>query len=124
MGIAHIFKQYFYVKMDENALKSLVKLTQEGQLQSLERSLNDCGAVQDVISKHFGRSGDTLLHYAARHGHLDVVKLLRRLEMDLEVYNKDYKRPLHEAASMGHLDCVKYLLEEGAKVDSLKKADW
>ncbi|KAM6436277.1 ankyrin repeat domain-containing protein 16 isoform 3-T4 [Liasis olivaceus] len=44
--------------------------------------------------------------------------------MDVELVNRDYKRPLHEAASMGHPDCVSYLLEQGATVDCLKKADW
>lgn len=113
--------------MDESTLKLLVKLTQEGQLSSLEERITSGGpaAVQTVSSKHYGRSGDTLLHYAARHGHLDVVEyLLKRAGMDVEVYNNDYKRPLHEAASMSHLACVSYLLREGAKVDSLKKADW
>lgn len=110
--------------MEVNALKMLVKLTQDGQLESLEESISDSEAVQVVISKHFGRSGDTLLHYAARHGHLDIVKYLHKLGLHVEVYNNDYKRPLHEAASMGHLDCVRYLLQEGANVDSLKKADW
>lgn len=113
--------------MDENTLKLLVKLTQEGQLSSLEKLLTLGGstAVQTVSSQHFGRSGDTLLHYAARKGHLDIVEyLIKRVGMDVEVYNNDYKRPLHEAASMGHQACVSYLLREGATVDSLKKADW
>ncbi|KAG8005750.1 Ankyrin repeat domain-containing protein 16 [Nibea albiflora] len=113
--------------MDDNTLKVLVKLAQEGQLSSLEEQITSGGsaAAQTVSSKHFGRSGDTLLHYAARHGHLDVVEyLVKRLGMDVEVYNNDYKRPLHEAASMSHLPCVSFLLREGAKVDSLKKADW
>ena len=113
--------------MDENSFKLLVKLTQEGQLSSLQEQirLGGSAAVQTVCSKHFGRSGDTLLHYAARHGHLDVVEyLVQRVGVDVEVYNNDYKRPLHEAASMSHQDCVSYLLREGAKVDSLKKADW
>lgn len=113
--------------MDENCLKLLVKLTQEGDLSSLEKQVTSGGsaAVQIVRRKHFGRSGDTLLHYAARHGHLDVVEyLLKRVGMDVEVYNNDYKRPLHEAASMGHHACITYLLREGAEVDKLKKADW
>lgn len=113
--------------MDESNLKLLVKLTQEGQLSSLEEliTLSGPAVVQTVSRKHFGRSGDTLLHYAARHGHLDVVEyLIKRVGVDMEVYNNDYKRPLHEAASMSHLACVSYLLQEGAKVDSLKKADW
>ncbi len=113
--------------MDENTFKLLVKLTQDGQLSSLEKRITSGGsaAVQAVSRKHFGRSGDTLLHYAARHGHLDVVEyLIQRIGMDVEVYNNDYKRPLHEAASMSHEACVRVLLREGAKVDSLKKADW
>ncbi|XP_026219809.1 LOW QUALITY PROTEIN: ankyrin repeat domain-containing protein 16 [Anabas testudineus] len=113
--------------MDENCLKLLVKFAQEGQLSSLEKQLASGGpaALQAVRRQHFGRSGDTLLHYAARHGHLDTVEYLTKgVGMEVEVRNNDYKRPLHEAASMGHCACVSYLLQEGAKVDSLKKADW
>uniref|UniRef100_A0A8C6TDW0 Ankyrin repeat domain 16 n=1 Tax=Neogobius melanostomus TaxID=47308 RepID=A0A8C6TDW0_9GOBI len=96
---------------DPRAFKPLVKLTQEGDLASLQSCIHSLGqgSVPAVINKHFGRSGDTLMHYLGVH---------------VEVYNNDYKRPLHEAASMERLDCVKYLLHEGAKVDSLKKADW
>lgn len=113
--------------MDENTLKLLVKFTQDGHLASLEKhiTLGGSAAAQTVRSKHYGKSGDTLLHYAARHGHLDIVEyLMKRVGVDVEVYNNDYKRPLHEAASMSHKECVSYLLREGAKVDSLKKADW
>lgn len=113
--------------MDENYLKQLVKLTQEGQLSSLEKliTLSGSAAMEAVGKKHFGRSGDTLLHYAARRGHVDILEhLIQRVGMDVEVYNNDYKRPLHEAASMSHQACVSYLLRDGAKVDSLKKADW
>ncbi|CAG5927243.1 ankyrin repeat domain-containing protein 16 [Menidia menidia] len=113
--------------MDENTLKMLVKLTQEGRLSSLEKQISKGGsaATNTVSTKHFGRSGDTLLHYAARHGHLKIVEyLIKQLGMDVDIYNSDYKRPLHEAASMSHHECVKYLLWEGAKVDSLKKGDW
>lgn len=114
--------------MDENTLKVLVKLTQDGRLDRLEdqiRSRLTCSEAQAVSSQHVGRSGDTLLHYAARHGHLDVVRyLVEQLGADVEVCNNDYKRPLHEAASMAHKDCVSYLLRKGAAVDSLKKADW
>lgn len=113
--------------MDEKTLKQLVKLTQEGQLGCLQKQVSSGGSPAEhaASSKHFGRSGDTLLHYAARHGHLDIMNyLIKQLGVDVEVYNNDYKRPLHEAASMSHKECVSYLLREGATVDSLKKADW
>ncbi|TNN45673.1 Ankyrin repeat domain-containing protein 16 [Liparis tanakae] len=113
--------------MDEGACRLLAKLAQEGPLSSMEEAISSGGsaAVQTAGGMHFGRSGDTLLHFAARRGHLDIVEyLVEQLGADVEVHNNDYKRPLHEAASMSHQACVSYLLREGAAVDSLKKADW
>ncbi|XP_056878470.1 ankyrin repeat domain-containing protein 16 isoform X2 [Takifugu flavidus] len=113
--------------MDENTLKRVVRLAQDGKLQTLEEviTLGGSEALQTIRNKHFGSAGDTLLHYASRMGHLDTVEyLIKEVGVDVEVYNNDYKRPLHEAASMSHRDCVSYLLREGAEVDSLKKADW
>ncbi|KAJ8249614.1 hypothetical protein COCON_G00228300 [Conger conger] len=111
---------------EESALKRLVKLTQDGQLDSIKKELDENEElVHSIKKKHFGRSGDTLLHYAARHGHLSVVKfLVEDVEMDVELYNHDYKRALHEAASMSQEQCLSYLIAKGAKIDPLKKADW
>ncbi|XP_034434410.1 ankyrin repeat domain-containing protein 16 [Hippoglossus hippoglossus] len=112
----------------DNTERLLVKLAQDGHTSSLEELIGPGGgsaAARSVCRGHLGRSGDTLLHYAARHGHLDTVEyLVQSVGMDVEVNNNDYKRPLHEAASMGHRACVGYLLREGAAVDSLKRADW
>nr|XP_061809354.1 ankyrin repeat domain-containing protein 16-like [Nerophis lumbriciformis] len=111
--------------MDEDRLRVLVKLTQEGRFSSLKDHMETYGLMEAARDKHFGRSGDTLVHYAARHGHLNILDfLIKDVGTDVEVYNNDYKRPLHEAASMSHLSCVSYLLQRGAMVDSLKKADW
>ncbi|CAL8318394.1 unnamed protein product [Lota lota] len=111
--------------MKENALSLLVKLTQEGQLSVLKQQLACSDVALAVNGKHFGSSGDTLLHYAARHGHLEIMEfLINEIGMDIELYNSDYKRPLHEASSMSQIACVVYLLNNGAKVDCLKKADW
>uniref|UniRef100_A0A670JFX2 Ankyrin repeat domain 16 n=1 Tax=Podarcis muralis TaxID=64176 RepID=A0A670JFX2_PODMU len=101
---------------------NLPRLVKEGNLILLKEEVAN---VWDAKKRHFGRSGDTLLHHAARHGQLRILTyLVESLEMDIEVFNSDYKRPLHEAASMGHRDCVLYLLDRGATVDCLKKADW
>ncbi|KAG8576834.1 hypothetical protein GDO81_009995 [Engystomops pustulosus] len=106
--------------------KPLLRIIQEGTLHLLQKELqSNTRLLTDLPGKHFGRSGDTVLHYAARHGHLPVMSyLVETVGMDVEVHNNDYKRPLHEAASMGHTDCLLYLLNKGAKVDCLKKADW
>lgn len=110
---------------EENTLKHLIKLTQDGHLSMLRQQVEGKDLIKQAIQAHFGRSGDTLLHYAARHGHFDVLRYLAEdIGMDIELYNNDYKRALHEAASMSHERCVQYLIDRGAKIDSLKKADW
>uniref|UniRef100_A0A8C3BCL1 Ankyrin repeat domain-containing protein 16 n=1 Tax=Cairina moschata TaxID=8855 RepID=A0A8C3BCL1_CAIMO len=99
----------------------LFKLARRGQLELLKDALRG----GDAAGQRCGRSGDSLLHLAARHGHLHLLAwLLEELELDVEVANGDYKRPLHEAASAGHGECVSYLLAKGACVDALKRGDW
>ncbi|XP_059367877.1 ankyrin repeat domain-containing protein 16 [Carassius carassius] len=110
---------------EESTLKPLIKAVQHGELCTVRQQLNEHVNKQAVIYTHVGKSGDTLMHYAARHGHMDILSyLVEELNMDIEVYNNDYKRALHEASSMSHYECVRYLIDRGAKIDSLKKADW
>lgn len=110
---------------DENTSKLLIRLTQEGQLCKIKQQIEETSEIDQIINAHFGKSGDTLLHYAARHGHLDIVKyFVEGLNLDVELHNNDYKRALHEASSMSHEKCVRFLIDKGAKIDCLKKADW
>ncbi|XP_017349802.1 ankyrin repeat domain-containing protein 16 isoform X1 [Ictalurus punctatus] len=110
---------------DENIYKLLIKLTQDGHLCKIKSQIEETSEIKQSMNAHVGKSGDTLLHYAARHGHLDIVKyFVEDLNVDVELHNNDYKRALHEASSMCHEQCVRYLLDKGAKIDCLKKADW
>ncbi|KAM9311770.1 ankyrin repeat domain-containing protein 16 [Gastrophryne carolinensis] len=113
-------------RSQEEQLRAMLKLIQEGRLNQVQEELQrDPEMMAELARKGFGRSGDTMLHYAARHGHLPLLTyLLEVLVMPVEIMNNDYKRALHEAASMGHRDCLLYLLAKGAQVDCLKKADW
>ncbi|XP_076861261.1 ankyrin repeat domain-containing protein 16 isoform X2 [Brachyhypopomus gauderio] len=112
--------------MDEsNTFKLLIKLTQDGNMCMIGKLLEGQCGIKKSINAHLGKSGDTLLHYAARHGHLDILRyFVEDMDMDVELYNNDYKRALHEASSMSHQQCVQYLIEKGAIIDCLKKADW
>ncbi|NWW80997.1 ANR16 protein, partial [Climacteris rufus] len=102
----------------------LLRLVQEGKVDLLREELR-LQEIPEAWNCRWGRLGDSLLHHAARFGHRDVLEfLVLEVGMDVEVANGDYKRPIHEAASMGHKECVDFLLERGASVDCLKKADW
>ena len=81
---------------------------------------NEVGCLY-CVNKH----EDNAMILAARHGHVDLLEILYKQHgCLLEVSNCDGKRPLHEAAQNGHVNCAQYLIEQGAEIDSLKRADW
>ena len=98
----------------------------------------EVGRLQDQLSAYLGQSpshhvgdvvhpktGDGLLHVAARGGHLPCLEyLLRTGGCGVDQRNLEFKTALHEAAQTGHHEAVRLLLESGAEVDSLKRADW
>ena len=68
------------------------------------------------------RNGSLALHYAAAHGHANVVKML--LDLDKETVNEendDKQTPLHLAAFYGNVDAVRMLLQYNAKLDPVDK---
>ncbi|XP_018569984.1 ankyrin repeat domain-containing protein 16 [Anoplophora glabripennis] len=72
------------------------------------------------------RTGDSVLHYAARLGLINILEsiivMCKCKCVDLK--NKDDKTPLHEAAQCSQYRACEILLEHGANVDTLKRADW
>jgi len=55
-------------------------------------------------------NGFTPLHYAADHGHVDILHLLVENGADLEAQGNIGRRTLHFAASNGHLPFIQELL--------------
>ncbi|XP_051168998.1 ankyrin-3-like [Leptopilina boulardi] len=61
----------------------------------------------------------TPLHYAAKNGKLEIVKLLIANECNtVNIKNNDSQTPLYFATFNGHLEIVKYLIENGGKIES------
>jgi ankyrin repeat protein len=62
----------------------------------------------------------TLLHWAAFHGSLGVVKILIEAGATVNAHAKDPDwMPLHYASYLGHSNVVTYLLDHGAWIDQL-----
>jgi hypothetical protein len=64
-------------------------------------------------------AGTTLLHYAAKTGHVKLVTRIIDAEcFDINARDDDGTTPLFFAASGGHLELVALLLERGADIES------
>jgi len=55
--------------------------------------------------------GDTPLHYAAEHGHLDVALLLIERGADVNSRNNEGKTPLDVAREEGHVEVARVIEE-------------
>ncbi|KAK0097324.1 hypothetical protein PV326_002514 [Microctonus aethiopoides] len=110
-----------------NLSKEFLRITQRGDLIELENLSSKYRIENWTIFRH-DVSGDTALHISAREGYLDIVKYLctnwQNPLLKVNVVNKDMKSPLHEAAQFSRYYIVDYLIQQGATVDSLKRADW
>ncbi|KAG7471719.1 ankyrin-1-like [Solea senegalensis] len=69
-------------------------------LEELEELLDDT-SVNTVTS-----SDETLLHVAAKHGHLSIIELLIRKGARIDLQDNSGHTALHEAASRGHTEIV------------------
>ena len=80
---------------------------------------------QDLLSCHCPKSKATLTHIACQHGCDQILAWLIKVGgVNIEICNKDGKRPIHEAAQYSQEKCLQILLENKAQIDPLKIADW
>ncbi|KAL6254433.1 hypothetical protein P5V15_014482 [Pogonomyrmex californicus] len=108
-------------------LREILRACQNGDLDRIKTIFEKEGhRIRGWGSFGHEVSGDTVLHVAAQAGNMSIVKYLSKHtdEFKVNVKNKDMKTPLHCAAQFAREDVLKYLLENGAEVDALKRADW
>ena len=76
------------------------------------------GALIDVVDKY----GQTALHFAAKKGYINIVKLLVDKGAIIDAKDSQYSvTPLHVAATVGHVEIVEYFLANGATIDIKNK---
>ena len=64
---------------------------------------------------------NTPLHYAAKHGHFQIVKALVEAGATLELKNFYSDTPFAVACAQGHLEIAQYLLDKGAHIHGADK---
>ena len=94
----------------------LIELTKRGDAAAVEQLLG-AGTTDPAVIDGFGR---TALHYAARLGHDDVMRILIETGAPLDAADADGYTPLLRAIQGGdaNLDAVRLLLDAGANRDA------
>jgi ankyrin repeat protein len=70
-------------------------------------------------------NGSTPLHYAARYGRVEIVRLLCNRGADADARNYAGLRPLHTSAFFGQISIVKELIEErNAEINARTDDNW
>jgi ankyrin repeat protein len=80
-----------------------------GNLAQVEKCLRD----DPKLAQLYDEEGNAALTYAARGGHLTVVKLLLRYDAPPNIRRRDGNTPLHEAAWEGHPEVLALLIARG-----------
>ncbi|KYQ93926.1 hypothetical protein DLAC_04923 [Tieghemostelium lacteum] len=98
----------------------LIDAAKRGESESVEEYILDPECKPDINAKD--SNGDTPLHWAARNGHDDVIKVLVKYKADVNILNNSKETPLHKAAWKNNLEAVRALVIDGrANVAILNK---
>ena len=109
-------------------IKRIYYYTGDGSSKNLLSAVmnNDCKYVIDEIQKgtdifHIDSKGESYLHKASRNNNYEIVDLLIRLELDINLKNNFHDTPLHLAIQFNNLNIADRLIFKGADVNAQNK---
>jgi hypothetical protein len=103
-----------------NALSDLHQAVMGGDVQRV----GDLLRVGLNVNSRESRFNCTPLHYAARHGHVEIVRTLVEKGASVDARDINNCTPLMWAAKGGHAGVVRALLDAKAKIDARDNRDW
>jgi ankyrin repeat protein len=111
-------------KSDEKSddeIKHWIYTAQIGDLVGLTRHLEQGIDINSSIERDGVTDGLSALHWAARNGHLQIVKILveKGAVVDSATITDRYTPLTLAIVSGGHFEVAKFLVEKGAKIDSM-----
>ncbi|KAJ8972762.1 hypothetical protein NQ317_006278 [Molorchus minor] len=113
------------LKPNSKEIAIVLREVQNGNKESLVNILEEYPSLH-WAEIFYDKTGDTVLHCASRLGFIDVIDYLLNnfTPKSVECKNKDDKTPLHEGAQFAQYKACQRLIEHGANVNALKRADW
>lgn len=109
----------------QKLLRNTLRNAKSGNFQPLKTILTENKHKINFTDLVYAHSGDSILHIAAALGTpSDIQFILNHFNNIVNYKNKDDKTPLHEACQFSRSDNVKILIDNGADVNAIKRADW
>ncbi|KAL6059203.1 Ankyrin repeat domain-containing protein 16, variant 2 [Balamuthia mandrillaris] len=91
--------------------ESIVTAAREGQCEQVKWFLRH----GESVNANAGEEGQTALHEAAKHGHVECVKVLLLSGADVESKDEHGNTPLREAVLQNHVEVAQLLVRAGAE---------
>lgn len=113
-----LLKKLFETHVSGDVNEDLVKSAANGDSQKVEDILARKCPEADVNGVF---AGHTALQAASQNGHLDVIKVLIKYNVDLEVEDKDGDRSIHHAAFGDEPLAIELLYNAGCDLNSRNK---
>jgi ankyrin repeat protein len=98
--------------------KHAIKVLLKQEVETLEKVVANLLLKEGNINAVIDEKKNTVLHLAAAHGYIEVVKALLQKKAKINARARNGITPLHMAVRNNQIKIIKLLLEHGAKVDA------